>query len=51
MKEVQSIVGKVVTLGRFILKISDMCKPLLQSLKQTKEIDWGKEQDKALQKN
>lgn len=43
MKEVQSLVGKIVALGRFIAKISNKCKPLLESIKKTKEIKWGEE--------
>lgn len=46
-KEVQSLVGKIVALGGFIAKISNKCKPLLESIKKTKEIKWGEEQDEA----
>lgn len=45
-----SLVGRIVALGRFIAKISDICKPLLESMKKTKnkEIKWEEEQDEAL---
>lgn len=47
-KDVQSLLGKIVAMGRFVSKISDKCKPFLKSIKETKEIEGGPKQDEAL---
>lgn len=49
MKDVESLMGKIVAMGRFVSKISDRCNSFLKSIKKTKEIEWGAEQDETLE--
>ncbi|XP_062006106.1 uncharacterized protein LOC133723312 [Rosa rugosa] len=49
--EVQSLIGKVVALARFISRLTDKCAPVFKLLKthHTEKINWGPEDDKAFQ--
>ena len=50
VRDVQSLAGKIATLGRFISKMLDRCKPFFQSIKQSASLEWGEEQSKAFKK-
>ena len=41
--DVQSLDGKIVTLGRFISKMSNRCKYFFQIIKQSTLLEWGEE--------
>ncbi|KAJ8499440.1 hypothetical protein OPV22_009992 [Ensete ventricosum] len=43
VKEVQCLVGRLVTIGRFISLASDRSYPILWALKQNKSFSWGLE--------
>ena len=47
VRDVQSLVGKIAALGRFISKMSDRCKPFFQCIKQSASLEWGEEQSQA----
>ena len=48
IKDVQSLIGKIMAVNRFIPRVSEKCRPLYKAIKGTKEIDSGKEHKKAL---
>ena len=47
VRHLQSLVGKIAALGRFISKMSDHCKPFFQCIKQSASLEWGIEQSRA----
>ena len=49
IKNVQSLVGKIMALNRFIPRIFEKCRPFYKAIRGAKEIDWGEEQKKALE--
>ena len=44
VRDVQSLAGKITTLGRFISKMLDLCKSFFQCIKQLASLEWGEEQ-------
>ncbi|XP_022889049.1 uncharacterized protein LOC111404482 [Olea europaea var. sylvestris] len=48
-KEVQSLIGRVATLNRFVSKITDKCLPFFKVLKVGKKFQWNEECEEALQ--
>ena len=48
-KEVQILIGMLVTLNRFISKFADRCCPFYQLLKKWKGFQWNEEYEKAFQ--
>ena len=49
IKDVQSLIGKIMAQNRFIPRVSEKCRPFYKAIKCAKEIDWGEEQKKALE--
>ena len=47
MRDVQRLTGKIATLSRFILRISDRCEPFFKSIKKNTLSLWGPEQEKV----
>ena len=47
VKEVQKLIGRIVTLNRFVLKATDKCLPFFKTLKQA--FVWMDECEKAFQ--
>ena len=48
VEEVQSLIGKVVALNRFVSRVTDKCMPFFKALK--KAIQWNDECEEALAK-
>ena len=48
VRDVQSLVGKVAALSRFISKMFDRCKPFFHCIKQSSVLELGEEQSEAL---
>ena len=47
VRDVQRLIGKIATLSRFILRISDRCEPFFKSIKKNTSSLWGPKQEKA----
>jgi len=48
IKQLQSLQGKLQAIRRFILQLSDKCKPFTKLLKKGVVFHWGKEQEESL---
>ena len=47
VRDIRSITGKIATLGRFISKMSDRCKPFFQCINKSASLEWGEKQSQA----
>ena len=43
IKDVQSLIGKIMALNRFIPRVFEKCRPFYKAIKGIKEINWGEE--------
>lgn len=46
-KEVQSLIGKLAALNRFISRATDKCHPFFQTIKKGKKMEWTSECEEA----
>ena len=49
VKEVQSLIGGVTTLNRFILRATDKCQPFFRTLRKGKDFSWTAECEQSFQ--
>ena len=49
VKDVQSLIHKIITLHQFIPHIFEKCKRFFKVIKKAKEVEWGNDHKKALQ--
>lgn len=50
LKEMQSLVGKLVALSQFISKATDKCRAFFQEMRKGRKIEWTLEWEEAFQK-